>query len=71
MIFGVTLSLSLPENEIPAIIIGMLYAVTDEIHQSFVPFRSCSFGDWLADALGVIAGVLIISFLFTGKDEEE
>ena len=29
-----------------------LYGATDEWHQSFVPGRSCEFGDWLADAAG-------------------
>lgn len=28
------------------------YGMTDEFHQSFVPDRSCSIADWLADAAG-------------------
>jgi len=28
------------------------YGITDEFHQWFVPGRSCSFFDWLADAAG-------------------
>lgn len=31
------------------------YGVTDEIHQSFVPGRSCSPGDLMADAAGAAA----------------
>ncbi len=30
----------------------VLYGATDEWHQSFVPGRSCEFGDWVADAAG-------------------
>ena len=36
---------------------GMLFAVSDEIHQSFVPHRQASVFDWLADTMGLIAGV--------------
>lgn len=36
--------------------IGLLYGLSDEIHQSFVPSRTASLGDWLADAVGLLAG---------------
>ena len=36
--------------------LGILYGVTDELHQVFVPGRFCDFFDGLADALGVLAG---------------
>ena len=39
--------------------IGTLYAVTDEWHQSFSPGRSCDPKDVLIDACGVLIGVLI------------
>lgn len=32
------------------------YGVLDEWHQSFTPGRSCSLGDWLADAIGAPLG---------------
>ena len=35
-------------------IIGMAYGLSDEIHQSFVPGRSCEFLDFVADCLGVV-----------------
>lgn len=31
---------------------AVLYGMTDEIHQWFVPGRSCAFSDWIADAAG-------------------
>jgi len=40
-----------------ATLIGGLYALSDEVHQSFVPGRSPDFADWVADALGILAGL--------------
>ena len=40
-------------------IIGTLYAVTDELHQAFVPGRSCELRDVIIDSCGVGVGVLI------------
>lgn len=36
---------------------GLLYAASDELHQLFVPRRSCSLADWGADAVGTLAGI--------------
>ena len=41
-------------------VVGVLYAVTDEVHQYFVPGRSCELRDVLIDACGVAAGVAIV-----------
>ena len=41
------------------IIVGMLYATSDEIHQFFVPGRSAEVRDVCIDTLGVICGVII------------
>ncbi len=38
-------------------ILGFIYAVSDEIHQSFVPGRDCSAGDLLADIVGLSIGL--------------
>jgi VanZ family protein len=43
---------------LPLMIAGSLYGVSDEVHQGFVPGRSPDIMDWVADTLGVIAGVL-------------
>lgn len=42
-----------------SVAIGALYAVTDELHQYFVPGRSCSLRDMLIDSAGVTAGVFL------------
>ena len=39
--------------------IGSVYSVTDELHQFFVPGRSCRFTDILIDSFGIIVGVVI------------
>ena len=46
-------------------LLSFLYAVSDEVHQSFVPGRSCSLEDVFIDAVGIICfGGLIV---FWGK----
>jgi len=42
-----------------ALALGVAYAVSDEIHQSFVPGRQGSPLDVLIDSVGVIAGVVL------------
>jgi VanZ family protein len=49
-------------REPAAIVLGSLYGVTDEVHQSFVTGRHGSPLDWLIDTAGVIAGVLLLSW---------
>lgn len=41
------------------IIIAVLYGISDEIHQLFVPGRSCSFSDILIDLIGILFASLI------------
>lgn len=43
-----------------SLIIGMLYAISDEIHQLFVPGRSGQVRDVIIDIFGVIFGIGII-----------
>lgn len=43
-----------------SIIIGIIYACSDEIHQSFVPERSPMITDVMIDTMGVMLGILII-----------
>lgn len=42
-----------------SILLGFLYAVSDEIHQYFVPGRACRMFDILVDTLGASLGYLI------------
>ncbi|MBE6686127.1 MAG: hypothetical protein E7591_02740 [Ruminococcaceae bacterium] len=47
-----------------AFIISVLYAVSDEIHQYFVPGRSCELRDVLIDSSGVTLGCIFLFALF-------
>lgn len=40
-----------------------LYAVTDEVHQLFLPGRSGQFSDVLLDSLGAFCGVMLIRLI--------
>lgn len=49
-------------------VIGIIYAVSDEVHQYFIPGRSFLIKDILIDSLGVIIGtvsVILIMILIT------
>ncbi len=39
--------------------LGALYALSDEFHQSFIPGRDCSLGDFLADLTGLAIGLTV------------
>jgi len=39
-----------------------VYGCLDELHQSFVPGRICSLGDWAADSIGGLLGILVMLF---------
>ena len=46
------------------ILTGVAYAMTDEIHQLFVPGRSCQVTDVLIDSAGVLFGSVIGVLIF-------
>ncbi len=39
-----------------------LYGISDEVHQMFVPMRSCEIEDWFADVTGIVIGMLVVKF---------
>lgn len=39
---------------------GVLYGLSDEIHQLWVPRRTFSMTDWIADSVGVVVGIILI-----------
>ncbi|MBR2605224.1 MAG: VanZ family protein [Clostridia bacterium] len=56
-----------PRRAFPAVLIlGAIRAILDEVHQSFVPGRSCEFRDMCIDFAGVLLGaaflLLILQF---------
>ena len=54
---------SLRSRLLPAFLFCALYGATDEIHQYFVPGRSCDVFDWIADAVGAGASAWILPAL--------
>ncbi len=42
-----------------ALLLASLYGASDELHQSFVPNRSCDPRDWAADTAGAAAGAAL------------
>lgn len=45
------------------VVVVSLFGAVDEWHQSFIPRRSMSFADWIADTLGAVTGVLAVRSL--------
>lgn len=62
-----TTSLGHARAVIFAAVIATAYGVTDEIHQSFVPFREPDVRDGLADAAGGLLGAFIGRRLFDSR----
>lgn len=48
-----------------SIIICIIYATSDEIHQIFVPGRACQIRDVLIDSIGSITGVYLYKLINT------
>jgi VanZ family protein len=48
-----------------AILCTSLYGISDEVHQSFVPFRESSWLDWVADTVGAGVGAAAMARLTT------
>ena len=44
-------------------IIGIIYAISDEIHQSFIPGRAAKLMDVMIDSVGVFVGILILMLI--------
>ena len=58
-VFGALLFRALGRESL-AIALGSAYAVTDELHQSFVVGREAALLDVAIDAVGVLCGVLLL-----------
>lgn len=65
LLYAVFASFFLPvlRSAILSFFTGTLYAVSDEIHQYFVPGRSCQLSDMLLDSAGAFCGILALIFI--------
>lgn len=57
-----THSLRLRKQMLWALAIGVTYAISDEIHQYFVPGRSMQLSDIILDSFGVLTGILLVNY---------
>ena len=62
--FGLFLLITFTKNKnfeflIPSIIVSIIYAILDELHQYFVPGRFSSFGDVITDTAGIVLASLM------------
>jgi VanZ family protein len=48
-------------REVPAFLVGVAYATTDEIHQHFVGGRHASPIDVAIDAAGILIGIFVVA----------
>ncbi|MDP2925410.1 MAG: VanZ family protein [Nanoarchaeota archaeon] len=47
-----------------ALLLASAFAITDELHQFFVPNRDCGLADFLTDFAGIISAGFVYLFLF-------
>ena len=52
------------------ILIVACYAAFDELHQLFIPGRSCDINDWIADMIGVTIGVVLMALIIFVFDKK-
>ncbi|MCK5742488.1 MAG: VanZ family protein, partial [Chlorobi bacterium] len=43
------------------LIFGVLFGLSDEYHQSFIPGRMAGIDDWIADTVGIIISLFLIN----------
>jgi VanZ family protein len=53
------------------VLIVSFYAALDELHQLYIPDRTCDVLDWTADTVGVIIGVLLMSILIFAVEKKQ
>lgn len=59
-----TFSIDIKNKILYALSMGIIYATTDEIHQFYIPGRSCEFRDVCIDSTGVLVGIIIMAIFY-------
>jgi VanZ family protein len=67
LVFSLIKKLEVKKSAVVASFICFFYAITDELHQIFVPGRGPAVSDVLLDFVSSIAGILIANLLFFRK----
>ena len=56
-------------NRIVLSALGIIFGCFDEIWQSFIPGRSSSYHDVIADGIGVICGIVTFNFIRKNQND--
>lgn len=69
LLYGALRTSGTPRAALAALVLASLYGVSDEFHQSFVPFRMPDPMDWALDTVGAATGVALthVSARFTSR----
>ena len=59
-LFMNTFQIDIKNKILYALSLGIIYATSDEIHQFYIPGRSCEFRDVCIDSTGVLVGILVV-----------
>ena len=54
-----------------SVVSASLYGISDEIHQSFVPFRDAEVADVIADIIGAFSGVYLYQLLMAVRADRK
>jgi VanZ family protein len=60
-------TLSARSRGIVSVVISVLYGVSDEIHQTFVPMREGDPFDVLADTVGVVCALIALRIIYAAR----
>jgi VanZ family protein len=60
-------NVAFPMAAILAFFIASTYGATDEIHQMFVPKRSSTAGDWIADSVGSFLTIAVLYPIYSKR----
>lgn len=53
------------------LLIGSIYAMSDELHQSFVPGRMPDIFDFLVDVIGIILSLFLFNLILQALDKSK
>jgi VanZ family protein len=54
-----------------AVLISIVYGISDEFHQMFVPGRACTFDDVMVDSCGILSASFIYSIVLSFRKQKE
>ncbi len=43
------------------LVFGLVFGLSDEYHQSFIPGRMAGIDDWIADSIGILISLLLLN----------